>query len=232
MATQSEVDEHRDAVANVITLAIADLVAEWSTLPGDPRALAGPLAELLEQLIADYSAMTATLGADFYDFLRQDANAPGSFAAVLADMAPLEQIEASANWAASGAWVEEDKALRDAAAFLDRIVADRDRATIDVNIGRDPAGPRYARYASASACAFCALNAMRGPVYRSQDAAADRYHDHCRCIAVPSWDPSDYTEAPYVADWRKAYYAATKQLGGAAEPKAILALMRSSAGLR
>ena len=123
------------------------------------------------------------------------------------------------------------KALKDASAFLGRMVADQDRAAIAYNVGRDPSSPRFARHASANACAFCAMNAIRGPIYRSEDAAAKRYHDHCHCIAVPSWG-NDYAEAPYVASWRDAYYDATAALGGAHNPKAVLAHMRANAGLR
>lgn len=230
MATLAEVEQHRSAVEDVATLAVAEMVAEWPSLPEDPLALTSPLAELLEALIADFGEMTATLGADFYEELRLQADAPGSFNAVLAEPIPVEQIQASASWAASAAWLDDDKALRDASAFLDRALASQDRATIDANVGRDPAQPRYARYASANACAFCALNATRGPVYRSEDAAAGKYHDHCRCIAVPSWTRSDYTEAPYVAEWREAYFAATES--GARDTKAVLAHMRTAAGLR
>lgn len=233
MATLADVEQHRSAVEDITTLAIAQLLTEWQDLPIDePLALASPLANLLADLIGDFGEMTAALGADFYDGLRIEAGAPGNYTAVLADMPPMEQIEASAQWASTGAWLDEQKALRDATAFMDRMLADRDRDTIDVNIGRDPAAPRYGRHASANACAFCAMNATRGPVFRSEDAAAKKYHDLCRCIAVPSWSRSDYAEAPYVADWREAYYAATAALGGATDSKAVLAHMRANAGLR
>lgn len=230
MATQSEVEQHRGAVDDIATLAVAELVAEWPSLPIEPDALVDPLAELLRDLIGDFSEMSATLGADFYEDLREAAEVPGTYNAVLADPIPDAQIRASASWAANAIYVEEQKILRDAAAFLDRMVADQDRLTIDANVGRDPAQPRYARYASATACAFCALNATRGPAFRSEDTAASKYHDHCRCIAVPSWGRDDFTEAPYVADWRQAYYAATE--AGAKDTKAVLAHMRANADLR
>lgn len=233
MATLSEVEEHRAALEDVLTLATAQLLAEWPALPvDDPLALPRPLADLLAELIEDFSAVSATLAADFYEDLRLAADLTDAYTPELADPPPLGQIEASAKWASSGAWVDEAKALRDSAAFAQRMVADADRRTIDLNVERDPAAPRYARHASANACAFCALNATRGPVFRSEAGAASKYHDHCRCIAVPVWDRSGFEEAPYVADWREAYHAATKELGGATDPKAILAHMRANAGLR
>lgn len=232
MATQAQAEDHRTAVENVVTLAVADLVAEWATLPEDPQELAGDLAAVMTDLIGDYSSLVADLAVDWYDDLRIDADVPGSFVATPAPMAPLEQIERSASWAARGAYVDLDKALSDSAAALDRLVADRDRASIAMNIDLDPAEPRWGRYASAGACAFCALYATRGPAFRSEETAARRYHERCRCIAVPSWSPSDFEEAPYVADWREAYYAAAKDLGRGADFKAILAHMRANSGLR
>lgn len=233
MATLTEAEAHRAAVEDIATLAVAELVREWPGLPiDDPIALAGPLRDLTRDLVDDFSAMTATIGADWYEELRNDAEIPGSFTASLAPPAPDEQIAASTAWAARGAFVDSSKALGDATAFLDRMIADRDRVTIEINVERDPAAPRYARYASANACAFCAMNALRGPVYRSENSAAGKYHQHCRCVAVPVWNRDAYAEAPYVAAWRHAYYDATATLGGANDSKAVLALMRKTAGLR
>lgn len=232
MATLADVEQHRSAVDDVITLAIAELATEWDALPDTPTALVGPLADLMAELYGDFSQMTATLAADWYDDLRIVADAPGRFTAALAPEISGGQIRSSASWASSAAWVDLDKALRDSAASLERMLADRDRSTVDVNVGADPAAPRYGRHASANACAFCALNATRGPVFRSEDAAGKKYHDHCACIAVPSWTHADYTEAPYVSDWRQAYFDAADDLGRGAGTKALLAHMRTNAGLR
>lgn len=233
MATLAEVEEHRAALEDVLTVATAQMLAEWPALPlDDPLALSGPLADLLAEVIDEFATISAALAADFYDDLRLEADLPDAYTPTLADLPPFPQVEASARWASTGAWVDEAKALSDSSAFMQRMVANADRDTIDLNVARDPAAPRYARHASANACAFCALNATRGPVFRSEAGAASKYHDHCRCIAVPVWDRRGYEEAPYVADWREAYYAATKDLGGATDPKAILAHMRQGAGLR
>lgn len=45
-------------------------------------------------------------------------------------------------------------------------------------------------------CAFCAVLASRGAMYSSQwhatyKAAGGRYHDNCRCVAVPCFDGQD-----------------------------------------
>lgn len=233
MATLAEAEKHRAAIDDVVALAVAELVSEWPGLPtGDPLALRRELADLMLALIPDFAEMTGTLGADWYEDLRVAANAPGSYTAVLPDLPPTAQIRNSAEWASTAAYADEQKALADAAEVVDRLLADVAREAVVANAERDPAPARFARYASASACAFCAMNALRGPVYRSEHAAADKYHAYCRCIAVPVWRRSDYQEAPFVTDWRKAYYDATSALGGANDTKAILAHMRQTTGLR
>lgn len=234
MPTQAEAAAHRAAVADIATLALAELVTEWDGLPlDDPARLAGALSGLLEELIHDFGPMVGAIAADWYEELRTiEAELNATYLAILADLPELAQIQDTAAWASSAAYVDTEKALHDSGAALDRLLVNVDRDTIAVNVERDPARPRYARYASANACAFCAMNALRGPVYRSEEAAAGKYHRDCRCVAVPVWTPDGYQEAPYVADWREAYHAATSELGGARDMKAILAHMRQGAGLR
>ncbi|WP_292605959.1 hypothetical protein [Nocardioides sp. REDSEA-S30_B4] len=233
MATQAEAIAHREALADVITLAIAELVTEWPSLPLDsPEAARVALAGLLGDLLDAFHPVAGGLGADWYDDLRLAANVPGSFTAPLPDLPPVQQIEKTASWAASGLYVDVDKALADSAAAVERLLALADREAIETAADRDPQPARWARYASPNACAFCALNATRGPVFRSEDTAASKYHNHCRCIAVPVWSMSDYDEAPFVADWRETYYAARDAAGPGADAKAILAQMRRLGGLR
>lgn len=233
MATQAEAAAHRAALSDVITIAVAELVAEWPSLPlGNPEQVRRLLAELLADLTDAFHDVAAGLGADWYDELRLEAGVPGSFTAPLPEAPPLEQIRESASWAASGLYTDTEKALADAATVMDRILANADRAAIEGAAKADPQPVRWARYASANACAFCALNATRGPVFRSEDTAATKYHNLCRCIAVPVWSPRDYDEAPWIADWRATYDEARTAAGRDADSKAILAQMRRIGGLR
>lgn len=58
------------------------------------------------------------------------------------------------------------------------------RATIIESVRVDSTAIGWARSTSGSACAFCAMLASRGPVYKA-DAADFHAHDHCSCAAVP-----------------------------------------------
>lgn len=249
MATQAEVEQHRQSVQDVATLAVAELVAEWPGLPLDnPVALKSDLADVLLELYADFSLMSATLAADFYDELRGLAGITDPYVASLAPEVTAEQIEASASWAATAAFDDPDKALRDAAGALDRIVLERERETTMLNIDSDPSEPRWARVARPDACAFCALLASRGAVYRSESSALfvgvttderrqrgtqdDKYHDWCGCEPVAVWDARGFELPDYADPWIDAYDKAREELPAFPSLNAVLAHMRENAGLR
>jgi hypothetical protein len=229
VARLRDAQNHQRALDDLTTLAIRDLLAVWATLDtADALATSRALQDALPDLVNTYGAVAATLAADFYEDLRADA-VGGSFSAVLA--APSsERTLAMSRWAAGALFSQTP----DAALTLSRLsggvqrgVAGADRDTIAASVGADPLGPRYARHASGNACAFCALVATRGPVYRSESTAGGKYHDHCHCVAVPVWPG----QAPYAAKWDKAYRDATKATTASGEPidlNKVLAHMRQS----
>lgn len=277
MATLAEAQAHQQAVADLTTLAQAELVTAWRSVDlADPEAVAGTLREVLPDLAAVYSLAGATLAADFYESLRDAARIGGSFAASLADTVSPERVQALVGWGTAPLFpprggtqptveADPDKALSRLSGGLQRVVANADRDTIASNAERDPADATWARHASANACAFCALLATRGAVYASESAAlrvggrgtdvatnvgrtrgrkakgvrargtqaiGDRYHDDCRCVAVPEWPDAPLEEAPYVQQWREKYNEAKVTGGkyGAIDLKATLAEMRQTLG--
>lgn len=231
MAALADLELHQQALGDLTTLAQRDLLAFWRTLDhGDAAAVLAALEDVLPDLIATYGTAAAALAADWYDDLRDQAAPDGTFVAAPADPAPAERAAVLARWAVGplfGAEPDAGLALSRLAGGVQRTVAGTDRATIESNIDADPASPRYARHASANACAFCALVATRGPVYRSEASAGAKYHDHCHCIAVPDW--GDFEAAPYVAKWDAAYRQATRAVGGTDTQK-VLAHMRRTLG--
>lgn len=280
MPTLAEVTSHQSALLDLTTLAQSELVKFWRSLDlTDPVAVAVALRELMPDLFAAYGTAAGTLAADFYDELRAQAAVAGVYAATMATLPPSEAAQSLVGWGlaplffkdeAEAAMLAEeygvkvdpkpapnpDLALSRLAGGLQRAVAGADRQTIITNARSDPQAVRYARHASASACAFCALLATRQADYRTKESAVrvtgeidprnpesyplrgprgprklgEKYHDYCHCVAVPVWPGDEVEEAPYVADWREAYYAATEKLGGATKPKAILAEMRQTLG--
>lgn len=233
MPTLADLDAHRRALGDVTTLAIAELVRFWRGRPEAPDLTAGLARQAMTELVSGYGLAAGALGADFYDNLRAEAAIGGTFAARVAVPDP-EAVQNITGWALAPLFAPEkpddEAALSRLSGGLQLLVADADRQTVITNTRTDPADVRYARHASANACAFCAMTATRGAVYRSEESAGDKYHRSCHCIAVPVWPGQEVPEAPYVSKWRESYYAATEKLGGASDTKAILALMRDDLG--
>ena len=59
------------------------------------------------------------------------------------------------------------------------------RDTVMDTITADRQALGWARATSGSPCAFCAMVASRGPVYKGEDTAAFQAHDHCMCGSEP-----------------------------------------------
>ena len=215
-----------------------DLEAIWRKLNLDrPDRLAEPLAVILEEITAKYGSAAATLAAEWYDEARAAAGVAGSFRAAPALLPEPSRFESLARWGVGPMFGGDgpDAALQLLLGGLSRQVLNMARDTTAGNVALDPAGPRYARHASANACAFCAMLATRGADYTSEDAAlrvvgrgkerrtgptgrraggirprgtralGEKYHDDCHCTAVAVFPGQEYQEAPYVAKWREAY---------------------------
>lgn len=154
--------------------------------------MAARLEPLLASLIPTYGDIAATVAADLYDEMRDAAAVARSFSAVTAPLPDSERAAVLARWGVSpmlGASPDVQAALTLVAGGLQRIIADAHRETVALSVAKDPAQARYARYARAGACDFCSMLAGRGAIYGGKaGGAGGRYHDHCSCIALPSWE--------------------------------------------
>lgn len=62
-----------------------------------------------------------------------------------------------------------------------RMLAD----SLNADFGDNPPPRGWARVTSGSPCAFCAMLASRGPVYRSERTGGFQSHGHCACTVEP-----------------------------------------------
>ena len=165
----------RRAQASLAYRARLEVVTVWPKIAAlPPERIAVVMAELLQEVAQRYGSGAASIAADFYDELRSAAGATGSFAADPSELPPLERYEALSRWGVGpmfGSSPNAALALSLMTGGLERIVLNTGRDTISDAVALDPSGPRYARHASANACAFCAMVASRGPVYRSEVSA-------------------------------------------------------------
>lgn len=84
------------------------------------------------------------------------------------------------------------------------------RDSIIETVAKDKTALGWARATSGAPCAFCAMLASRGPVYKTKTSAGGeghRYHDSCNCIPEPvyhrdaEWPPG---ARQYAALWAEA----------------------------
>lgn len=238
MATLQQVEQHRTALADLTTLALADLVSGWRTFDlSDATAVQRQSAALVADLVDGYGYTAGGMAADWYDEARVSARTSGTYRAVVAASMAAPQIEALAGWSAGPLYgaVDEAAALSRLAGGLQRLVTDADRTTILENTRRDPAQVRWYRAASANACAFCAMTASRGAVYRSESSGGFKSHNYCRCFAAPLF-PGERVELPsYYQDFADAYGEAADKAQaetGTRSAKATLSAMRKIRGTR
>lgn len=107
-----------------------------------------------------------------------------------------------------------------------RLAQSGGRRALDTNIQADSRALGYQRVTASGACAFCALLAGRGPVYKTERSAGEghRYHDHCHCQVEPV-----YNRSSAMPESSAAYRAAYEQAeGGTLQEK--LASMRQILG--
>lgn len=229
MPTLAEVEQ---AAAEVDALTVV-LAAEFTAQAADlatvaPAEAAGLLRDLAAEMADEYGRAASLVMAEWYEAVRP---VPG-FDATLVEP-DAEALQRNLSWSVRDLFVDEpdiEAAVSKSAEVTDLAVTDAARGTVIQNARRDPLDVRYARHASANACAFCAMLATRQATYRAEDSAGFRAHRKCHCIAVPVWPGETVEEPPYVDGWRETYYAARKTAGG--DVKAILAEMRRSGGLR
>ena len=152
------------------------------------------MGEFLPELTAGYGDAEALVAADFYDSLRVVSPAAASFQAVLADPPSVpEQFLRTASWAIApllGDVPDPVTALSRFVGSVARLVMQPNRETITRSVAKDRHAAGWQRITRAGSCRFCQMLAGReGAVYKRETALVAG-HDNCKCVAVPSWDPS------------------------------------------
>jgi len=187
----------RQGVADLSTLANADLAELWRTVTNADEARAA-LQDILPALCETYGSASATLAADWYDTLREDMNIDGRFSAITADLGdqggdvlarwgigPLFGPEP--DWAAAMVLIEGG---------LQRRIANGARDTITGSSYADPKALGWQRVGVGACAKFCQMLIDRGAVY-SEGTARFASHDHCHCHAIPAFGGRPLPVKPY-----------------------------------
>lgn len=175
---------HRRELRVLTGLAERDLASLW-TIAGDAELARDALTDILARLVAIYSAAAATLGADYYDDVRDAANVAGRFIAIPSAPVADDAVEALARVAVGPlfqAQPDPTSALTLARGGLQRHVANADRETVRLSAIEDPRARGWVRV-GVGECDWC-KQYIDGEVHHV--AGYDfKAHDHCNCTAVP-----------------------------------------------
>lgn len=224
MPTAAEVQAFRQVMVDLTGHAVDDLAAVWADWPwDDPAEVTGLALAVAPDLTLTYADVAAALSADQYDEWRDQAAARGRFRASPADLASVDQIEAGVRNAVGPLWKvvpDADSARVLLAGTLVRHVMNGSSDTIVGNTRTDPTAVGWERHVRGDACGFCRMLAGRGGVYR-RDTVTFRSHDHCNCVAAPSWDP-DAEEPLAIA------YVASKRTSTPADRARVRAWLKAN----
>lgn len=179
---------HRADLAELARLAENDLSILFRGIP-EPKRVQEALRDMLPQLVALYGSAAASLGADWYDDLRDRAEVRGRFQAIVADLPDIGRTDSLAGWAVGplyGTDPDPTTAFSKASGGLQRIIFDADRHTVMRSSIQDPRARGWQREGNGE-CQFCQMLIGRGAVY-SEDSVDFDSHDRCRCVGVPAFE--------------------------------------------
>jgi hypothetical protein len=212
--------------AFLAAMATRDILTVWRQLNlRDVRSSWPALRTALAALIRDRYSQASALGQAYYGQARQAAGVPGEPPRVHVPPPPEPQITATLD--STGPWnllgkIKQGQQLATAnentavqlAGSAQRLITNGARQAVMRSVAADDKAVAWARVTSANPCAFCALLAGRGAVYRSEKSASFDAHNHDQCVAMPlfSHEEAQATkDNPLYDQWKRV----TKGHGGA-----------------
>lgn len=172
----------RKQIAHLTLLAKGDL-DELFRRVSDARSpqLRAALMDVLPSMIDTYGSAAASLAADWYDELRDEATARGRFSAIPADLGDTK-VDGLIGWAMDTAKSDDAFQMMIDGGMQKRI-ANASRQTVMQSAVADPSSVGWKRIGVGS-CAFCVMLIDRDELY--SEASADfASHEHCNCQAYP-----------------------------------------------
>lgn len=243
-------------LTDLATITLSQLVALFRQYADAPN-FEQVLRQAFPEIVLPHATAAATVTAQWYDEL----DPTSSFTASPVVDLPTQRIDKTIGWslyAPTEKRVTEDLIPREPvtvrmpvpadvtlsrlAGSTKRMVFDASRSTVAANAGQQ--GIRWARYASANACAFCRVMATKSDsktLYKSEQSAmyvvgragkprgsrqiGEKWHDHCRCVAVAVPEGQTYTPPDYVDQWGQDYKAAWNAVPDGTPYKKVLPMV-------
>lgn len=173
-------------------------------------------------LLRNYHGQSSAAAAAFYSKARAEAIGTPIRADLmkLADLPSEEWISEALGYSGPGMLTRDTArpgtALSTTLGTSARIALDGGRTTVEQTMHSDPRAVGYYRITDGQPCAFCALMASRGVVYKTELAAGReankrftgdgefKYHNDCGCIAAPAF--SDKQPLPALSNLAARIY--------------------------
>lgn len=216
MATRENLSDYSKQTRKIVRLAQRDLRRFFALLDlTQPAVVRDALLDFLPQLAATYGDIAAVAAAEWYENLRGKVAGLPPYETVLSSGVKREAIVESVRWAAGGLWGDDPEQVRRVLeGCVQAWVKYSGRDTVARNVEFDPAKPRYARVPrGAHTCAWCAMLASRGFVYRTKETAGfveGTFHNDCDCEIVPSFEAKSAHITGYDPDTLYAQYKAAR----------------------
>jgi len=190
VATAQQIQRFEAVINQLSTVAYAAVKRLLLELDdSDAAVLRDRLFAAYPELVAPFVEAAGVTAAQWYSEVRAEADVGGSFAPVVAASVPADQARGMVFRAMSPRFGQSGSTVfRLLSGSTQRLIAGGARNTIEASSRADRVRVGYQRMPAPGCCAFCGMLASRGPIYRSEETASSiytRYHDHCRCIAVP-----------------------------------------------
>ncbi len=220
---------------------IKSLHAVWPLLDGHsldasfPRYFAAASA-----IIRDDRHRSAVLTARYYEHFREAEEIAGLAPSVEIKEISAEQLAASLAVTGPSTVKRQlrlgftlQQALRFGfaaqAGAASRLALDAGRGALDRYVQTDDTALGWARITSGHACAFCAMLASRGAVYKTRQSAGGghRYHDHCVCVQEPVFGRNTMM-TPSAERYRALWQQSTEGKSGKAAYNAFRSALESA----
>lgn len=193
-------EQHRQAQLTVRSSALRAFLALWPIWNGDTSSFA-QLVQAVLPLARVYRQSSAAIAGVYYESIRNAQEVPGRPAVRLAATVTPKQIATSMyvtgqamtrDALAAGQTAEQARraALTRVSGAVTRHVLNGGRQTIIDSVAADKQAHGWARITDGQPCAFCAMLAGRGAVYKTEQTADFEAHDHCGCQAIPLFNGS------------------------------------------
>lgn len=213
---------HRDAQLALRSAVTRDLLLLWRLYdPADPSSYARfiEVAEvMIRQLYRDSSGLAMAYYREFLDA----EGVRGAARVFPAEELARERIRIALRATGLSGTLRalrlgyplkaaKDQGFVQVAGAASRLVLEGGRQTIIRNSESTDGVSGWIRVPSGKACAFCAMLASRGPVYK-ESTVGFRAHDHCSCVPEPYYDGSKWPAANQ--QYREQWYEFTAGKGG------------------